>query len=151
MPTIDGHWQGRHENPYVVEQLNYSTDDEQCLWEENMTLLNNDQRVAFDRIYLSTCTHDGKSFFLHRPGGTGKTFLYNTLCHRIHADNDIFLCIASFGIASLLLPGGHTAHSTFCIPVETLCKDSICQIDKNSKHADMLHCIHLIIWDEAVT
>jgi DNA replication protein DnaC len=110
-----------------------------------MTLLNNDQHVAFDRIYLSTCTHDGKSFFLYGPGGTGKTFLYNTLCHRIHADNDIVLCIASSGIASLLLPGGHTTHLTFCIPVETLCEDSVCQIDKNLKHADMLRHIHLII------
>jgi DNA replication protein DnaC len=116
-----------------------------------MTLLNNDQCVAFDRIYLSTCTHNGKSFFLHGPGGTGKTFLYNTLCHRIHANNDIVLCVASSGIASLLLSGDHTTHSTFCIPVETLCEDSVCQIDKNSKHADMLCRICLIIWDEAVT
>jgi DNA replication protein DnaC len=151
MPTIDGHWQRQHENLYVVEQLNYVCEDERHLWEENMALLNIEQRDAFDRIYQSTCTYDGKSYFLHGPGGTGKTFVYNTLCHRLRADNDIVLCVASSGIASLLLPGGHTAHSTFCIPVETLCEDSICQIDKKSKQADMLRRVRLVIWDEAVT
>ena len=62
------------------------------------------------------------------------------------------LCVTSSEIASLLLPSGHTgsdtAHSTFSIPVETLSNDSFCQIDKNSKQADMLCEVRLIIWDE---
>jgi hypothetical protein len=63
-----------------------------------------------------------------------------------------YFCVAaSSGIASLLLPGGHTAHSTFCITVHGLCQDSWCQIDKKSKQADMLCNVRLIIWDEAVT
>jgi hypothetical protein len=61
------------------------------------------------------------------------------------------LCVASSGITLLLLPGGHTAHSTFSIPVEDLNQDSCCQIDKHSKQAEMMHQVRLIIWDEAVT
>jgi len=41
------------------------------------------------------------------------------------------------------------AHSMFSIPVKSLCEDSVCNINKNSKHAIMLHRVLLIIWDEA--
>ena len=41
------------------------------------------------------------------------------------------------------------AHSMFSIPVESLCKDSVCNINKNSKQAIMLRRVLLIIWDEA--
>ena len=78
-------------------------------------------------------------------------YLYNTLCHCVHVNGWITLCVASSGIAALLLPGGQTAHSTFCIPVKDLCEDSTCQVDKNSKYATMLRQVRLIIWDEAVT
>jgi len=38
----------------------------------------------------------------------------------------------------------------FLIPVDSLCKDSICNISKNSKQAMMLQHVRLIIWNEAV-
>jgi hypothetical protein len=98
-----------------------------------------------------TSTNNRKIFFLHSAGGTGKTFLYTTLCHHVHSNGWFTLCVASSGIAALLLPGGHTAHSTFSIPVEQLCEDSSCQVDKNSKQADMMCKVQLIIWDEAIT
>jgi hypothetical protein len=85
-----------------------------------------------------TLAHDRKVFFLHGPGGIGKTFLYSTLCSKVCANGWITLCVASLGIAALLFPGGRMAHSTFSIPVETLAEDSTCQIDKNSKQAEML-------------
>jgi DNA replication protein DnaC len=119
--------------------------------EQNVPLLNADQRDTFNRIYMSTSAREGKSFFLHGPGGTGKTFVYTTLCSKVRANGWIVLCVALSGIAALLLPGGRTAHSTFLIPVENLAEDSCCQIDKNSKLADMLHKVRLIVWDEAVT
>jgi hypothetical protein len=88
-------------------------------------------------------------FFLNGPAGSGKTFVYKTLCYRIRADGQIILCVASSGIVALLLPGSHTAHSTFLIPVDGLCEDSVSNINKNSKQAIMLQCVQLIIWDEA--
>ena len=151
MPWIQQRWSDPFQNLYLTEQLNYHPDDELLLFEKNFCRFNADQLHAFNLIYTSVCDNDGSTFFLHGPGGTGKTFVYETLCHRVRANSWIVLCVASSGIASLLLPGGHTAHSTFSIPVETLNEDSSCQIDKNSKHADMLRSVRLIIWDEAVT
>jgi len=151
MPSVQQDWRNVNENPYMIEQLAYHRQHETHLAEDSMPALNDEQRAAFDDVFTSTAERSGKIFFLHGPGGTGKTFVYNSLCHRIRGEGWITLCVASSGIAALLLPGGHTAHSTFTIPVETLCEDSLCRIEKNSQRADMLRAVRLIIWDEAVT
>lgn len=52
------------------------------------------------------------------------------------------------GIASLLLPGGRTAHSRFAIPLELL-QNSTCSIKQNTQLAHLLQKVSLIIWDEA--
>ena len=93
----------------------------------------------------------GGTFFLFRAGGTGKTYIYQTICHRLCSQGKIILCVASSGIAALLLPGGYTAHSTFHIPIDNLLPKSICNISKQDKHAKLLHSVDLIIWDEAPT
>ncbi|GKA22240.1 DNA helicase [Tanacetum coccineum] len=51
-------------------------------------------------------------------------------------------------IASLLLPGGRTAHSRFVIPLE-LVENSTCGIKQNTHLAELLQQVELIIWDEA--
>ena len=56
--------------------------------------------------------------------------------------------MASSGIASLLLPGGRTAHSQFAIPL-VLVEDSCCLIEKDGNKAQLLTMASLIIWDEA--
>ena len=151
MPPIRRNWSDDRVNRYLLEQITYNRDNEHRLAKDALPLLNRDQRVAFDTIYASACADNGITFFVHGPGGTGKTFLYNTLCHCLRANGSIVLCVASSGIAALLLPGGHTAHSTFAIPVQMLCHNSCCQIEKHSPQAEMLHAVKLIIWDEAVT
>ena len=52
------------------------------------------------------------------------------------------------GIASLLLPGGRTAHSRFVIPLE-LVENSTCGIKQNTHLAELMKQVSLIIWDEA--
>jgi len=60
----------------------------------------------------------------------------------------IVLCVASSGIAALLLKGGTTAHSRFKIPL--FChEDSVCNIPKNSDLAELMCKTDLVIWDEA--
>ena len=56
--------------------------------------------------------------------------------------------MASSGVASLLLPGGRTAHSRFKIPFN-LHEDSTCTISHGSELALLLQNTSLIIWDEA--
>lgn len=57
------------------------------------------------------------------------------------------LCVASTGIAALLLPKGRTSYSQFKIPLD-LCEDSTSATRKNSKLADFLRQVDLIIWDK---
>ena len=151
MPAVQQNWHDVLENPYLIQQHAYNREDERQLAEHYLPMLNTEQRNAFDEIFASVSAQQPKVFFLHGPGGTGKTFVYNALCHSLRANGSFVVCVASSGIAALLLPGGHTAHSTFSIPVETLCEDSVCQIEKHLKQGDMLRQVRLIIWDEAVT
>ena len=44
--------------------------------------------------------------FVDAPGGTGKTFLFNTTLARLRSKTKICLALASSGIASILLTGG---------------------------------------------
>jgi AAA+ superfamily predicted ATPase len=110
--------------------------------------MNEEQHAAYDDILSSVIDKLGLVFFLHGPAGTGKTFLYNALCNCLRSERMIVLCVASSGIASLLLPGGRTAHSRFKIPIE-LSAESLCAMSANSIHADLLRQVDLIIWDEA--
>ena len=150
MPHIANDWATINDNQFMSEQLSYDRTTEVQLANEHLRKLNAEQLTAYQRILDSVSLQSGQTFFLNGPAGTGKTFVYQTLCHRIRADGLIVLCVASSGIAALLLPGGRTAHSMFSIPVDGLCEDSVCNINKNSKQALMLQQVHLIIWDEAV-
>lgn len=88
-------------------------------------------------------------FVLYGYGGTGKTFMWQTLSATLMKDGHIVLTMALSGITSLLLPGGKTAHSKFKIPVPTF-DDSICSIHQGSEPAELLKLTKLIIWDEAL-
>ncbi|XP_072058210.1 uncharacterized protein [Arachis hypogaea] len=67
---------------------------------------------------------------------------------RLRSEKKIVINIAFSGIASLLLPGGKTAHSMFNIPVE-LTEDTVCRIKKDSPKAKVVRLADLIFWDEA--
>jgi hypothetical protein len=58
------------------------------------------------------------------------------------------IAVASSGIASLLLPGGRTAHSRFKIPIG-LHDESTYNITQQMKVAELVCKTDLIIWDEA--
>ncbi len=122
--------------------------NETTIQSKRIALLNPDQRAAFDAIVQAIETKSGRCFFLHGPGGTGKTFVYNTLCHFLRGQDMIVICVASSGIAALLLIGGRTVHSTFKVPIE-IHESSVCNIRKNSVLGDLIRAADLIIWDEA--
>lgn len=90
----------------------------------------------------------GRIFFLNGPGGTGKTFVYNTVCHQVRSKGWVALCVASSGIAVLLLQGGCTARLMFKIPVEGLTNASTCSIPKESLWVGLCHITRLLVWDE---
>lgn len=150
MPQPSYDWSRLSDNPLIVEQLNYDQEGECRDWEARYHCLNIEQRAAYDQIMESVEQDLGRMFFLHGSGGTGKTFVYKTVCNKIRGKGWIVLCVASSGIAALLLPGGRTSHSMFSIPVGTLAEDSVCNISKQSARGELLRRTRAIIWDEAV-
>ncbi|KIJ11385.1 hypothetical protein PAXINDRAFT_84547, partial [Paxillus involutus ATCC 200175] len=104
-------------NHLLAEQFNYDQAEQLRQAEECIPCLNVEQCNAYNAIYDSVQHQAGITLFVHGPGGTGKTLLYNTLCCALCGQGKVVLCVASSGIASLLLIGGHTAHSHFKIPL----------------------------------
>ncbi|KAK8792732.1 hypothetical protein WA158_002607 [Blastocystis sp. Blastoise] len=116
-------------------------------------LLNEEQRNAFDRVIHSiesSRIEDKLCFFIDGPGGSGKTFLYNSLLSYLRGHNKNVLPVASTGIASTLLPGGRTAHKQFGIPLN-VDPDSTSNIDlaRDRRKVEEIRIADLIIWDEA--
>jgi hypothetical protein len=116
--------------------------------EDRLSRLNAEQRAAYDRIVSSVANREGKVFFLNSPEGTGKTFVYNTVCAKLRGDGNIVICVSSSGISALLLHGGRTAHLTFKIPIDNLHDLSVCSVQKNTQRAELFRATKAIIWDE---
>ena len=114
---------------------------------EMYNTLNDVQRGAFDSIMDSVHNNLGKQFFIDGPGGTGKSFTYKALISTMLGEDRKVCRVASTGIAATLI-GGVTAHKRFGIPIK-LDHDSVSLISNQSKEADQLRDVELIIWDEA--
>jgi hypothetical protein len=148
MPLFQRNWQEVVGNRLIAEQRNYDSHEQQAKADERIPKLNADQRRAFDIIMEAVQSKSGKCFFLNGPGGTGKTYVYNTLCYALRALGKIVICVASSGIAALLLIGGRTSHSRLKIPI-LIHESSMCSIKKRSMEAELIRAADLIIWDEA--
>ncbi|XP_058726301.1 uncharacterized protein LOC131597634 [Vicia villosa] len=148
MPKPQGYVPEEFGNKLIYEERNYNPDEQ--LQEFNMLYQNltDEQRDVFKQIMMAVNNQNGGVFFLYGYGGTGKTYMWRTLASYIRSKKQICLTVASSGIASLLLPGGRTAHSKFKIPIPTL-ESSTCDINKGSDRGDLLKLSKLIIWDEA--
>ncbi|TDL22959.1 hypothetical protein BD410DRAFT_693710, partial [Rickenella mellea] len=144
LPSPQENWAEMTDNRLIAEQQNYEPEIERNLSAENIPKLNIQQRNAHDVVVQSVMQNKPQLFFISGPGGTGKTFCYNTLCHTLRAEEKIVLCVASSGIASLLLIGGRTAHSVFKIPIPVH-NESVCSFTKNSMVGELIQRTDLII------
>ena len=131
----------------ICEERSYDITQLQNEVRQNIPLLNDDQRTIYDAVIQAIADANG-CFFVDGPGGTGKTFLYNTLLATIRSSGEIAVAVASSGIAALLIMGGRTAHSRFKIPLK-LNESSTCSISRNSKEAQLIIQAKLFVWDEA--
>ncbi|TKR96847.1 hypothetical protein L596_010806 [Steinernema carpocapsae] len=116
--------------------------------------LNHDQTAVFERIadaIDNPLNADGSRkqtlFFVTGQGGTGKTFLFNSLISHIRSSNKTYLGTASTGIAALLLRGGRTAHSTFRI-ANDLTEENTPTINFESRYAEAIRNASMILIDE---
>ncbi|CAH9142089.1 unnamed protein product [Cuscuta epithymum] len=132
------------EDTIIHEDLKY---DKCAMAETHAKLLKNmneEQRSVYDKIMEFVDGTSGGVFFLYGHDGTGKTYVWKTLSAAIRSRGQIVLNVASSGIASLLLPGGRTAHSRFAIPLNVT-EDSTCNIKCGSPLAKLIQMAKLII------
>jgi PIF1-like helicase len=134
----------------ISQQMNYDSQTEAAAAHLLTSSLNDDQRHAFLKIWQSIAEKEGKIFFIDGFRGCGKTYLYQAICHAVRAEGLIVLCVASTGLACLLLPGSQTAHSMFKIPIDTLDGSSVCSIPKESLRADLFRMADAVIFDECL-
>nr|VDD22599.1 unnamed protein product [Brassica oleracea] len=130
------------------QEMDYDVAEETLRHDSQYNLLNAEQRAIYESVLDSVDKKDGKLFFVHGAGGTGKTFLYQTIISRLRSRKQIILLVASSGIAALLLPNRRTAHSRFNIPLK-LDEDKLCNIKPGTMLAELIEKTDLIIWDEA--
>jgi hypothetical protein len=131
------------ENSLIQEKLSLEPHDE-----VNINSLNDEQKKVFHEVLSSVENNLHHIFFLDGPGGTGKTYTYNTIISYFLKQGFIVLSVASSGIAATLLIGGKTGHYQFKIPLQ--CNEtSMCGIKKNTNLAELIQRTKLIIWDEA--
>ncbi|KAL0453975.1 UNVERIFIED_CONTAM: hypothetical protein Slati_1375600 [Sesamum latifolium] len=110
--------------------------------------LNFQQKKVYDDVIRAVKSNTGGFFFVYGSGGTGKTYLWKTIITRLSSQGKVVLAVASSGIASLLLPGGRTAHSKFKIPM-IVDEDTTCRISQGTPLVDLISKASLVIWDEA--
>ena len=138
--------------------MNFDPDIEATRYEASYARLNVGQRDCFYKITqavdiasitpLEIRPPHHAYFFVQGAAGTGKTTLYHTISQYYHAKNQPVICVASSGIAALLLPGGRTSHSMFKIPIE-IDSQSICGLKPRDEFVQsVLRHVALIIWDE---
>ncbi|ELP91476.1 hypothetical protein EIN_143760 [Entamoeba invadens IP1] len=111
--------------------------------------LNPQQRAAFNKISFALEFEESpnRCFFIDGPGGSGKTYLYNTIIDWAIENGKFVKIYALSGIASTLLKGGRTLHSSFKLPLNFNI-NSKCNVDENSKEGRMFRNVDLILIDE---
>ncbi|KAF7835362.1 uncharacterized protein G2W53_010221 [Senna tora] len=123
------------DNMLLREELNY---DKQILQSKHVTLLaklTQEQASIYKVIVAVVDQEHGGVFFVNGFGGSGKTFIWNTLTCSLRSRGDV------------VLAGGRTAHSKFSIPLD--CNEtSTCNIIQGSNLANLLLHTKVIIWDE---
>ena len=112
--------------------------------------MDSDQKQVFDEVMAShaSASQDSKVFFIDAPGGTGKTFVFNTILAAVRGEGKVAIAVASSAIASQLLLGGTTAHRRFSIPL-SINEHSTCKFSEKTNSGKTIKLASIIIWDEA--
>jgi hypothetical protein len=148
VPQMAQRWGIMEGNQLIAEQLRFHLEGNlQEFVDAAVPTLNEDQRRVYHAVVDDARVQGGHAYFVHSAGGCGKTYLCNLIAATLRAEGKIVLCVASSGIASLLLTGGRTAHSRLKIPIP-IHEGSMCYITKGDDLHKLLERTCLIICDE---
>ena len=78
-----------------------------------------------------------KCFYIDGPGGSGKSYLLNSLITLLNNEDINVLPVAWTGIAANLLLSGKTPHATFQLSLN-ITEDTTCNITPNSEYGKIL-------------
>uniref|UniRef100_A0A8D8TLU8 ATP-dependent DNA helicase n=2 Tax=Cacopsylla melanoneura TaxID=428564 RepID=A0A8D8TLU8_9HEMI len=142
------------------ELLAYTEDCETSFVDEWLPRLAPDQRLVFDHIRslinssnededISRSSSQSRVLFLDGPGGYGKTQLIRVLLAEVRRRNHVAIAVASSGIAARNMPGGTTAHSMFCLPLDLGDGTGTWGLTNASQRAELIRSAQLIVFDEA--
>jgi len=120
MPKITTSTYDKFDNLLLVNELSYDCEDMLAQHNQCFSSLNPEQLAAYKQIVRAVDDNVGQMFFVDCYGGTRKTYLWKSLSFCFRSEGKIVLNVASSGIASILLPGGRTAHSQFAILLDIL-------------------------------
>ena len=113
----------------------------------NIDAMNSEQSDFFENVITSINSEVGSMFCLDALGGTGKTFILNTLLDCVRGDGFVALATASSGNASKLLNNGTTIHSRFKVPIN-IQSTSTCSFSASDGTGKLMKLTKLIIIDE---
>lgn len=115
---------------------------------KNVDSMNIEQMEILDVVLRNDELQLQSAIYIDGPGGSGKTFLLNTIISALKRNGKIVIPVSSSGIASQLIFGGRTAHSKFKVPMNHD-EFSTCNISVQSNLANLIKKTNIIIWDEA--
>ena len=148
LPTPDeGLLEAKKVPRLIQEETNYDTAALTTDLQKKLHSLTDEQHLVFNEVMHSIQQNQGKQFCLDACGGTGKTYVLNTVLTAVRAQEKIALATALSGIAATLLENGRTLHSRLKIPIN-IDETSTCNISSNDATAALLRRTDLIIIDE---
>ena len=134
----------------LLQAKQYDVDETATLLDKQRAIFNPKQAAAFDAVLKSITNNQGYLFFIHTAGGCRKTFLYNTIVAEIRRRKQMVLCVASSGIAALLLDRGRISYTFYlCFKISfSINENSVARLKQNSYMFPVIQQTKVIIWDE---
>ncbi|GJR71556.1 putative reverse transcriptase domain-containing protein [Tanacetum coccineum] len=81
----------------IREALEFDVNKSRVEHEQLHSLLNPEQRLVYNKVIESVHSESSQFYFIHRPEGTGKTFVYKTIIAKLRSSQKIVLAVAYSG------------------------------------------------------
>ncbi|MGF7232382.1 AAA family ATPase, partial [Arachidicoccus sp.] len=140
-------------NKIALDDQSWDKEKELKHYEEMHAKMNENQKKIVKQVRKKI--EDKKSRKLRNgcvcidgPGGSGKTYTYQTLCHLFRGEDIKYKTSSWMGIAANLLPDGRTMHRTFGLPFGEIDHESSSNAKPNSKLGEELKETDVFIIDE---